>query len=243
MTKETKNLRLSVVIPAYNEASRLPVTLGSVEQYLKGVSYTTEVLLVLNNCSDDTARVAKSWQDKISNLFIFDIKTPSHVGNAKGYAIRYGLARARGDYHAFMDADNATDISEINKFWSVFDLGSSVVIGSRYVNGAKIVVKQKLMRRFLSRVGNILIQILVLPGIQDTQCGFKVFTKDASQTIVANGRVYGWGADIEMLVIAKKFNYRITEVPIVWCDKAHSMLRANAFWQTLKELIRIWWRN
>ncbi len=243
MKKETNNLHLSLVIPAYNESSRLPATLESISRYLHDAPYTSEVLLVLNNCTDDTAHVVKSWQDKIPNLFIFDIKTPNHIGNAKGYAIRYGLARARGEYHAFMDADNATELSEIDRFWPLFSQGYSVVIGSRYVNGSKIVVQQKLMRRFLSRVGNILIQALVLPGVQDTQCGFKVFTKEASQDIVASGRVYGWGADIEMLVIAKKFNYKIKEVPIVWCDKAHSMVQANAFLQTLKELVKIWWRN
>lgn len=236
-------IKLSIIIPAYNEALRLPSTLESISTHLSSVSYESEVLLVLNNSTDNTREIAEGWLGKIKNFSIIDIQTPGHIGNAKGYAIRDGFNRAKGEYHMFMDADNATELSQVETFWSHFqEEGYSVVIGSRYIPGSNVLTPQSLLRRALSRVGNVLIQILVLPGIRDTQCGFKVFTRAVSQAIVARATVYGWGADIEMLVIAKHSGAKIFEAPVVWQDKARSMIRASSFWETLKELIRIWRR-
>jgi len=237
-----KKIRLSVVIPAYNEASRIEETLRSLHSYLTGVSYDSEVIIVLNNCSDKTGYIASEWKGKIPHLSILDIRTNDHIGNTKGYAIRHGLSRALGEYHLFMDADNATDISEIEKVWPEFEKGFDVVIGSRYTKDADIKIRQKFFRRLLSRLGNFLIRVLVLPGIKDTQCGFKAFTKKASRIVFTHAKVYGWGADIEMLVIAKRAHMKIKEIGIVWEDKVRSMVKAISFVYTFIELWNIFLR-
>lgn len=175
LKKIMDNLKLSVVIPAYNEGKRIARTLGSVADYLAKQPYESEVLVVANNCTDNTVEVAQSYSNRIKNLRIIDV--PEGECTGKGCAVKIGIFGAKGDYVLFMDADNATKLHEVDEFWPYFDKGYQVVIGSRYIKGSKFVKKQTMMRRFISRAGNILIQAVLLPGIKDSQCGFKVFTR------------------------------------------------------------------
>lgn len=232
-------MKLSVIIPAHNEAARISATLESVSSYLSRVSYDYEILVVTNNCSDDTVGVIEKFKLSIPQLRYIDVNKKRAPGGTKGFAVREGMLEARGEYRIFMDADNATNISEIEKFWSYFEKGFDVVIGSRYISGSDVAVPQVWYRRVLGRLANLLIRTLLLHGIYDTQCGFKMFTSQSAQKIFSLCNIDGWGADIEMLALAKRYNYKIIEVPIVWREVGGSSLKLKAFWWTFKDLVRI----
>lgn len=232
-------MKLSVIIPAHNEATRISTTLESVSSYLSRVSYDYEILVVTNNCSDDTIGVIEKFKLSIPQLRYIDVNKKGAPGGTKGLAVREGMLEARGEYRIFMDADNATNISEIEKFWLYFEKGFDVVIGSRYISGSDVAVPQVWYRRVLGRLANLLIRTLLLPGIYDTQCGFKMFTSQSAQKIFSLCNIDGWGADIEMLALAKRYHYKIIEVPIVWREVGESSLKLKAFWWTFKDLVRI----
>src|SRR3989344_7340281 len=174
--------KLSVVIPAYNEENRISKTLESVNSYLSRQNYTYEIIVVDNGSNDRTCDIVKDYQQK-GYQHIVRLCLSESVG-AKGSAVKLGMAEyATGDYAIFMDADNATPISEIEKFWPYLDAGFDVVIGSRYVDESKVTRKQPFYRILLSRMSNLLIQMIAIPGIKDTQLGFKAFSRSAAKEI------------------------------------------------------------
>jgi len=233
-------MTLSVIIPAYNEEKRIPKTLRSVATFLRASNISFEIIVVPNNCSDNTIKVLQTMQkEEISEIKIVTVENKGVVGNTKGLAISTGMKEANGEYHMFMDADNATSFEGILDFIKCVEDGYDVVIASRYVNGAKILKKQPTSRIILSRIGNIIIRTLLLPGIYDTQCGFKLFSKKASRKIFANTTINGWGIDLEILALAKHFSFKIKEFPVIWEAQDESTVRSHAFVHTLYELFRI----
>lgn len=236
-------MKISIVIPAYNEENRISHTLDRVLLYLKIHPEVIEVFVVLNNCTDNTKNVVSAYVLRESKIKIIDCGTVPHTGGGtKGYAVRRGFMEAKGDYVLFMDADNATDIFEIDKLIPFVKQGIEVVIGSRYVRDSLTPVKQSLLRIILSRIGNILVQVLVLPGIKDTQCGFKLCSRKAIATILPYLKIDGWGFDMELLAYARQFNFKIKEVGIVWADKSHGSIKPASFLYTLRELVKIYFR-
>jgi len=230
-------LKLSVVIPAYNEEKRIVPTLESIDKYLENKPYDYEIIVVANQCTDNTAGVVREYMKTVENLKLMNLE--NHC-TGKGEAVKKGVEKAQGEYIMFMDADNATRIDEIDKFWSYFEEGYDVVIGSRHAKGANIVIEQPWYRRFLGRAANFLIQLILLPRIKDTQCGFKVFTHDVAKEIFRQSRIIGWGFDMEILAIARSWGYKIKEVPVSWYEAGKSRLRpVRASWRTLRELIRV----
>jgi len=233
--------KLSVVIPAYNEEKRISQTLEETNAYLKGQSYSYEIIVVDNASNDNTCDLVRQYQKQtIKNLVTLCLS--KSIG-AKGSAVKLGISDyAKGDYVIFMDADNATPISEIAKFWPYFQSGQSeVVIGSRYVSDSNVTAKQPLYRVLLSRMSNMLIQIMVAPGIHDTQMGFKMFTGAAAKDIFSQVTVPGWGFDMEVLTIAHKHGYRIREVGVLWREKGGSHVPLSAYLQSLGSLFKIKW--
>jgi dolichyl-phosphate beta-glucosyltransferase len=140
-----------------------------------------------------------------------------------------------------MDADNSADIYELDKLLLYKD-EASIIIGSRYIKGSQIPLSQSKLRIIFSRIGNTLIQVLLLWGVKDTQCGFKLCKKEAINKILPHLKIDGWGFDIELLAYARKFNFKIKEVGITWSDAARSMVRIESFFQVLYELISIFIR-
>ncbi len=232
------NPKLSVVIPAYNEGKRIQLTLEDVDKYLKAQNYAYEIIVVDNGSNDNTCDVVKEYQTKgVENVVRLCL---SESVGAKGSAVKMGMAEhAKGDYAVFMDADNATPISEIEKFWPFFDKGYSVVIGSRYVDTAKVTERQPFYRVALSRIGNILTRLLVDPTIKDTQLGFKAFTGKAAKDIFSRVTIPGWGFDMEVLTIAKKHGYKIKEVGVLWRERGGSHVPLSGYIQTLRDLLKI----
>jgi dolichyl-phosphate beta-glucosyltransferase len=229
--------KLSVVIPAYNEENRLTETLEIIIQYLSVQEYPWEIIIVDDGSKDKTAEVAESMS--CPNLRV--IKHNPNQG--KGAAVKTGMLAAVGQYRLFCDSDNATPFEEIEKLWPVID-EKTVVIGSRYMKGSQIVIEQTFLRRLLSRLGNILIQIILLPGLPDTQCGFKMFTAEAAERIFSRQTISRWGFDMEILYLARKLGYKVRQVPVNWYDRAGSKVQSSkVFLKTFSELFRIRWNS
>lgn len=234
MASQTK-LYLSVIIPAYNEAKRLPPTLKAVTKYLSRQDYAWEILVVDDGSKDATA-------DKAREASVVDerVKLLQYGDNrGKGYAVRYGMTRARGEFQLFMDADNSTTIDHFEKFQPLFNMGFDVVIGSRDVPGANVAVHQSWLKEKLGDLGNLWIRFWAVPQIFDTQAGFKVFTAKASDDVFPYLTIDRWGFDVEALAVARLRRYKISEQPIRWVNDLGSKVSAAAYLQVLKEVVQV----
>jgi dolichyl-phosphate beta-glucosyltransferase len=228
--------KLSVVIPAYNEEKRITDTLMSVDAYLEKQPYDYEIIVIDNNSKDKTSEVVKNLEaTSIQKSSVVLVTTPG-----KGAAVKAGLLEsATGDIVMFMDADNATPISEIEKFLPYFDQGFDVVIGSRYTNPDLVKVHQPFYRIVLSRMSNLLIQFLAVPGIKDTQLGFKAFTSKAAKDIFPLVSIIRWGFDMEVLTIARAQGYKIKEVGVSWTEHGGGHVPLKAYVESLIDLFKI----
>jgi len=232
-------VKLSVIIPSYNEENRLPKTLKAVDGYLRGQSYEYEILVVNAGSIDRTKELVQSMMREVQNLNVMDVEN-----RGKGYAVREGMLRARGQYRMFMDADNSTSIDQIEKMWPEFQKGFEVIIGSRDMKGAKIAVFQPWWRRTLGNIFNLVVQTLSgLWGMWDTQCGFKGFDEKAAQEIFARCTINQWAFDVEVLVIAKKLGYKVMEIPVTWVNDKESKVRLKGMVKMLLEVLQISMNN
>lgn len=212
---------LSVVIPAYNEEVRLATSLPVVLEYLKQQPYTWEIVVVDDGSADATGAVAQ----RVGKDFPVRVLR-NEPNRGKGYSIRRGLLEAHGEYRLFSDADLSTPIEELGKFWPFVKDGYSVVIGSRALPDSQLKVRQKFYREFMGRVFNMLVRLLLVGGIHDTQCGFKLFTADAAQAIFPKQTLTGFSFDVEVLVLARKLGFRIKEAPVQWFNSPASKVSA-----------------
>lgn len=228
--------KLSVVIPAYNEEKRITATLKNVDGYLEKQSFDYEIIVIDNNSKDRTSEVVKELEATVVQKSTVKLVTTP----GKGAAVKEGLLRyCTGDIVMFMDADNATPISEIEKFLPYFDQGYDVVIGSRYTEPDLVKVHQPLYRIVLSRMSNLLIQFLAVPGIKDTQLGFKAFTADAAKSIFPLVTIIRWGFDMEVLTVARAKGYKIKEVGVSWTEHGGGHVPLKAYVESLIDLFKI----
>ncbi len=226
---------LSVIIPAYNEERRIGKTLAQIRKYLDAQSYTYEVIISDDGSKDTTVPVVKIIQEGWPQL-----KLITAIQNqGKGAAVKRAMLSANGKYMLFTDADNATPLDEIDKLWPYVDT-FPIVFGSRHIKGAHIHIHQAQHRKLLSRASNLLIRTVAVPGVWDTQCGFKLFERNAGKNIFANVRLERFGFDIEAFVIARQLGYPFKEVGIEWYNDPDSRVRAGKeAIRTLKDLFRI----
>ncbi len=227
-------MHLSVIIPAYNEEKRIGKTLESVGSYLTRQGFSFEVVVVNNRSKDNTEGVVKKFQGVFPEIRLMN---ENHAG--KGYAVKKGMLEAKGDYRLFMDADNSTSIEHIEKMMPYFKQGYDVVIGSLAVKGAKVVRGEPTWRVILGKLGNKWIQIFGVWGINDTQRGFKMFTAKASEKIFPQITIFGWGFDIEVLALAKKYKYWIKEIPVTWDNDPDSKVNIWAYPQVLLQTLQV----
>lgn len=229
---------LSVIIPAYNEEKRITKTLLSVDQYLSKQAYDYEILVVSDGSKDKTAEVVNNLQKMVRNLRLIDNKE----NHGKGWVVRQGMLQAAGNFRVFMDADNATTIDHIEKAWPFLKSGYDVVIGtrdSRDNKEAKQAVAQPILKRLMGDTGNILIQIVAVWGIWDTQCGFKIFSEKAAKEVFSKSLIDRWGFDIEALALAKRLGFKIALIPINWVNDPNSKVNLKGYLKTFIELFEI----
>ncbi len=201
---------LSIIIPAYNEEQRLPDTLKQVFEFLKKQDYQAEVLVIENGSQDKTYDIAQSYSDQFSLYSVLQETLPG-----KGRAVQKGMLAARGQYRFMCDADLSMPIEEVNRFIPPMLEDFDIAIGSREAPGA-VRYDEPEYRHLGGRAINLMIRLLALPGLQDTQCGFKCFRAPIVEDIFNQQTLNGWSFDIELLYIARRRNYHIKEIPIPW---------------------------
>ncbi|MHB0871511.1 MAG: dolichyl-phosphate beta-glucosyltransferase [Chloroflexota bacterium] len=201
---------LSLVVPAYNEQGRLPATLQKMREFLTHQSFSYEVLVVDDGSQDGTAALVEAATARFHGLRL--LREP-HRG--KGHAVRQGMLAAEGDYVMFCDADFSMPVEEVVRFPEMLSGKRQVAIASREVKGARRIGEPR-HRHLMGRVFNLIVRLLAVPGLQDTQCGFKCFTREAAQGIFRTQVIDGFGFDVEVLYVARKMGLGITEVPISW---------------------------
>ena len=229
-------LGLSLIIPAYNEVRRIGATLDAARRYLDGLARSYEIIVAADG-DDGTREFVRALGGEDPRLLT--IGRPARGG--KGRAIREGVALARGETIAFIDADDKTPIEDLDKLLPWLDRGYDVVIGSRGLADSRVEVPQPLYRRCGSWAFGLAMHLTVgLWDIRDTQCGFKLFRGTVARDLFARQRVDGYMFDVEILVMAKRHGYRIKEVGVRWRDDADSRLELVAGnWRNLKDLLRI----
>jgi dolichyl-phosphate beta-glucosyltransferase len=233
-------LELSIVIPAYNEAERIGPALETIATWIgPGRRAQVELILVDDGSSDDTAARAELLGKELGLALTVLRHTPNR---GKGFAVRRGMLAARAPCVLFTDADLSVSIDHADAFMARARAGADVVVGSRRVEGAKITVEQPRLRVLLGTRFRDLARWLLVPGISDFTCGFKLFRYDAAQDVFAAQRIAGWGFDVEILLIAFRKGWRMVEEPVEWRDDRRSRVRllrdmSRSAW----ELARIRW--
>lgn len=225
---------LTIILPAYNEEQRLPVTLPQVVDFAETQDFPVEVLVVDNASTDRTSEIVRNLADRhpIISLLYQPVQ-------GKGAAVRKGMMEGRGEYLLIYDADRAMPVEEINKFLPPAIPDYDIAIASREVPGA-VRYNEPWYRHIMGRVFNFIVRLLAVPGIHDTQCGYKCFRREVAQDIFASQMIDGWAFDVEILHIALRRGYRIVEVPIDWYYGEGS--RVNPLrdsWDMLWEVVRI----
>ena len=204
--------KLSIVIPAFNESSRIEATLERVMACVDAEGWDAEVLVVDDGSKDQTAAIVERWMDLHPRLHL--IENPGNRG--KGYSVRNGLLQAAGDIVMFTDADLSAPMEEANRLLAAIEAGADVAIGSRWLDRARQTIQQPLYRQLFGRCFNGITRGVMGLPFKDTQCGFKAFRREAAQVIFRLQRIERWGFDPEILFIARKLRYSIVEVPVTW---------------------------
>ncbi|MEW6083452.1 MAG: dolichyl-phosphate beta-glucosyltransferase [Chloroflexota bacterium] len=216
---------LSIVIPAYNEERRLPETLEQVFRFLEKQSFASEVIVVENGSTDRTFEVAQEFAKEHENFRVF------RTERGKGAAVKRGMLEAHGEYRFMCDADLSMPVGEILKFIPPSSNDFDIAIASREAKGS-VRYNEPRYRHFGGRGINYIIQVLALPGLNDTQCGFKCFRADVAKDIFEKQTLSGWSFDIELLFIARRRGYRVREIPIEWFY--HPETKVNAIRDALR---------
>jgi len=227
---------LSIIIPAYNEEDRLGATLSEIAAYLEPVGDHVEVIVVDDGSTDSTVALAHGWSDRLPMQVL---ETPRNRG--KGHAVRLGMLAATGAIRVFTDADGSTPIDELDRLIEALGAGggSGVAFASIAVDGATVLSPQSRLRSFAGRAGNWLIQLMILPGVADSQRGFKVFSGDAAEYVFSQAVVDGWAFDVEALALARQGGYSLSEVPVRWEHRLASRVKASSYVTTLWEVWKI----
>jgi dolichyl-phosphate beta-glucosyltransferase len=224
-------VRLSIVIPAFNEEERIGSTLRTIDVFLDQKEYDAEVIVVDDGSVDDTVAVT---HEASPNARVISYRP----NRGKGHAVRTGMTAAKGEVRLFCDADGSTPIEEVDKLWPLFDGGADVVIGSRSLPGSDVQIHQPWYRENMGRMFNRIIRVLGVTHFPDTQCGFKAFTAHACGIVLPRQTVERFSFDAELLYIAQKHELRVEQLPIRWINCPHTSVNpvsdsARMFWDAM----------
>lgn len=217
----TEKLKLSVVIPAYNEEKRIVSTISSLRAYFDPLPLEWDLVVVDDGSSDGTPEVVKEAFGRRDGLTV--LRHPSNMG--KGAAVRTGMLAAAGDYAIFMDADFSTPVTEFGKFLPFIGEGRPVLIGSRKMPGASVEKRQPFLREFFGRGFTSLSNLLLGTSFSDFTCGFKCFRRDAAREIFGRQLINNWSYDAEILYLSSRLGYPVVEIPVRWLDSPNSKVR------------------
>lgn len=225
MSTSEQSVFLSIIIPAYNEEFRLPPSLEKIVSFLQQQGYRSEIIVVENGSTDRTSQVVERFAAAVPTGSQVTVAL-MHSKPGKGAAVKAGMLAASGEYRFICDADLAMPIEEIAKFLPPAQSQNSfdIAIASREVAGA-VRYDEPAYRHVMGRVFNWLVRVLAVSGIQDTQCGFKMFTGETARAVFPAQRIDGWGFDVEVLYIARQRGMRLVEVPINWYYQPDSRVR------------------
>ncbi|MCL4498701.1 MAG: glycosyltransferase family 2 protein [Chloroflexi bacterium] len=227
---------VSVVIPAYNEEHRIGSTLKRIHKYLTSQGLSFEIIVVSDGSTDGTEFLVARLSRELRGLALLHYK----LNRGKGYAVKQGVLAASGRFIVVTDADLSTPIEESVKLLSSCERGVDIAFGSRALPGSEITVSQSFIRRVMGRGFNLIVQALALPGVKDTQCGFKCLGAAAARDLFSSQVTDGFAFDVELLMRAKRQGYRIQEVPIKWFDAPASTVRpfSDAF-KMFRDVLRV----
>ncbi|HTL34246.1 MAG TPA: dolichyl-phosphate beta-glucosyltransferase [Kofleriaceae bacterium] len=228
---------LSIVVPAYNEEQRLTPTLEKLHAFLQTQPLRYEIVVVDDGSKDKTCELVESLMPRIAGLRL--VRQMPNRG--KGAAVRRGMLDARGQIRVMCDADGSMPAEELPKLLApIVECKASIAIGSRYAPGAKTDKKQPFYRVIWSRLCNRVIQKSLVPGVRDTQCGFKAFTAESARDLFRYGRIDGWAFDLEILALARRRGFEIAEVGVEWMDDGRSRVNPlKDMWKVIREAMTI----
>ena len=228
----------SIVIPAYNEASRIPGTLQSVVDCVRQFGWSVEVIVVDDGSTDATAKVVRAFAETAPEVRL--LQNPGNRG--KGYSVRSGVLQSFGEVVLFTDADLSAPMEEAQGLFDAIAQGADIAIGSRWLENSRQTHRQPFYRQFFGRCFNGVTRFVMGLKFADTQCGFKAFTRAAAQTIFQLQTIERWGFDPEILFIALKRGYRIVEVPVSWAhDERTRMSYLKDGMKMLEEIAVVRW--
>jgi len=214
----TPSFDLSIVIPAFNEEERLAPTIRDTIAYCRAHSRRVEIIVVDDGSLDGTSELVHRLSAAADEVRLIRLA----ANRGKGYAVRTGVVNARGRLILFADADGATPIAELERLEAALDAGADVAIGSRALHGSGVRIAAKVYRRLMGRLFHQLVRVFTVKGIQDTQCGFKLFRADVGHDLFSRMRMNGFSFDVEVLLMAQRQGYRIAEVPVNWTHQPGS---------------------
>lgn len=214
---------LSIVVPAYNEARRLPPTLAALGEFFRSFTRSYEVLIVVEQSTDGTLEIAAQLAAQQVYFQVID----NGPQRGKGHAVRSGMLRARGELVFYMDADLSVPLTEISAFLARFEVVPKidVLIGNRQHARSRITRRQSFLREGMGKVFNRLLKTLCLAGMRDTQCGFKAFRQAACREIFSRQTLDGFAFDVEVLLLAERLGFRVEDLPVEWINSPESKVR------------------
>lgn len=233
-------MTLTIVIPVYNEEKNIKRTVENIEIYMSGKDIQHDVVIVDDGSVDNTVSVVNGIASKYPSVSF--LKLGKNCG--KGKAVRTGMLNSKGDYVLFMDADGSTSIEEFEKFIPAVKRSDDVIIGTRKVQEAEIIEHQPFLREFLGKGFTALSNFITQAHVSDFTCGFKCFSKKAVKDVFSRAIIDDWSFDAEILHIARKFRYKITEVPVRWKNNRASKVKIlRDILNSSKGLFRVWFHS
>jgi len=211
---------LSIVIPAFNEVRRLPASLEKMAEFCELFTFPFEVLIVVEKSSDGTLELASMMTSKQENFHVID----NQVHRGKGYAVRSGMLRARGEFLFYMDTDLSVPLDEISVFLGYLENnpGVDLLVGNRQHPQSDIIKRQNWLRQKMGQTFNLILRSLSQVTLRDTQCGFKAFRARAAREIFSRQQLDGFAFDVEVLLLAKKLGFKSADLPVRWINSTES---------------------